>query len=283
MAKAKWDDNLSGMQRDIYKALEQKFKEFGLQTLVPQIKEYIVQGYSADTISTLLQETKEYRERFKGNEVRRKAGRPVLSPADYIGMEDQFKSMFRNALIPKDLFDTNDELAKYIGKSISVNEMQDRVNLARASVRSDDPLIRDTYKAWYAMGLNEGDAIAAMLDPGKGLAEAERKARAVQFGGAATRQGVGLSQARAEELANMGVDPSSAQQGFGQVADIQRNAGTLASRYGMEYGGQADAEDAVFLNDASATNRIKKLGQRESAEFGGRGVGDSRSLGRSSY
>lgn len=280
---AKWDDQLSGMQRDIYKALEGRFNEWGLGSLVPKIKEYIVQGYSGETITALLQDSAEYRARFKGNEDRKKKGLPVLSPADYLGMETQYKNLFRQYGLPKDMFDSNEDLTRYIAGDVSPNEMQDRLNLVRQAVRSDNPAIRDTYKKWYAAGLNEGDAMAAMLNPDKALPELERKARAAQFGGAATQQGLGLSQSRAEYLANMGADANGAQQGFGQVADIQRNAGTLASRYGMQYGGQEDAENAVFLNDAAATQRIRKLGEREAAEFGGRGVGDSRSLGRGSY
>ena len=278
-----WDDNLSGFQRDIYKALEQKFKEFGLASLVPQIKEYIVQGYSGETISILLQESKEYRERFKGNEDRKKRGLPVLSPADYLGLEREYKNLFRQYGLPKDMFDSNQDLTKYIAGDVSPNEMQDRLNLVRQAIRSDNPAIRDTYKKWYAAGLNEGDAMAAILNPDKALPELEKKARAAALGGAATQQGLSTDRARAEELAGLGVSAEDAMRGYGQVADIQRNAGTLASRYGMEYQGQRDAEDAVFLNNAAAAQRIKKLGQREAAEFGGRGVGDSRSLGRGSY
>lgn len=280
---AKWDDNLSGAQRDIYKALEGRFNEWGLGSLVPKIKEYIVQGYSGETITALLQDSAEYRARFKGNEERKKKGLPVLTPAEYLGMETEFKTLFRQYGLPKDMFDSNEDLTKYISNNVSRNEMQDRLNLVRQAVRSDNPAIRDTYRKWYAAGLNEGDAMAAMLNPDKALPELERKARAAAFGGAATQQGLGLDRARAEELANMGADPGSALAGYGQVADIQRNAGTLASRYGMDYQGQRDAEDAVFLNNAAASQRIKKLGEREAAEFGGRGVGDSRSLGGRSY
>lgn len=277
--------NLSGVQRDAFEALRSLFASYGLESLTDNIKNYVIQGYSADTIQILLQDSKEYKERFAANEARRKKGFRVLSPAEYIETEKAYERMLFNAGLPKGFYDSKDDYRKFLENDASPVELEQRIAVAKAAVQSDNPYIRDTYKAWYAAGLSEGDAIAAVLDPvmGGGLAEKKMRATVAALGGAAQQQGVGTSFARAEQLANLGVSAESAQQGFGQVAQIQRNAGNIASRYGLEYNGQADAENAVFLNDASAANRIKKLGQRESAEFGGRGVGDSRSLGNRNY
>jgi hypothetical protein len=279
---------MTGAQRNAFELLNSTLRTAGftgddLKQLSAQVQDYLIQGYENATISVLLMESEPYKRRFKGNEERKKKGLPVLSPADYIGIETEFKNMFRQYGLPKDMFDSNEDLTKYISANVSADEMQDRLNIARSSVRSDDPAVRDTYRKWYAAGLNEGDALAAVLNPDKALPELERKARAAMFGGAASSQGLGLDQSRAEALANMGVNAENARQGFGQVADLQRNAGSIAGRYGLDYQGQEDAENAVFLNDAAATNRIKKLGQREAAEFGSRGAGDSRSISRGSY
>jgi hypothetical protein len=277
------DNPLSGAQRDAFLALENLFKSYGLESLVDNIKQYVIQGYSADTIQILLTESKEYKERFAANEARRKAGLRVLSPAEYIQTENQYQNMMRAYGLPRGFYDSRDDFRKFLENDVAPAELEQRVQAARATVLSDDEMTRQTYKNWYAAGLNEGDAIAAILDPNRALPEIEKKARAAALGSAASRQGVGTTASRAEELAGLGVSAEDAMRGYGQVADIQRNAGTVASRYGMEYQGQRDAEDAVFLNNAAAAQRIKKLGQREAAEFGGRGVGDSRSLGRGSY
>lgn len=277
-----WDDNLSGENRDIYAALSGLFASYGLGSFSTKIKDYLIQGYSQDTIAILLQETPEYKERFKALELRRKAGLPSITPGDYIRLENEYKNIFRQNGIPDSVFDTQDELDTYIANDVSVAEMTDRVNLARQSIMSDNPLVRSTYQAWYAAGLNEGDAIAMVLAPDKALPELQRKARAAALGAAATQQGVGVAQTRAEELANLGVGVEQAMQGFGQVAEIDRTAGNLASRYKLDYS-RADAENATFLDNSDAKNKIRKLGQRESAEFAGRGIGDSRSLGKGSY
>lgn len=274
---------LHGKDRDAVVALTNLFESYGLGTLAPQIVDYVKAGYGPDVVTTLLTESKEYKARFKANEARRKAGLRVLSPAEYIQTENAYKSTMRNYGLPKGFYDQQSDFEKFLAGDVSPQELEQRVQGARATVLSDDPMVRDTYKAWYASGLNEGDAIAALLDPNRALPDIEKKANAAKLGAASNRQGVGIDKVRAQELINMGVNADNAQAQFGQVAQINQNAGHLAQRYGLEYNGQLDAENAVFLNDAAATQRIKKLGSRETAEFGGRGVGDSRSLGNQSY
>jgi hypothetical protein len=282
-------DGLKGANRDAFLAMREFFKDAGfneqdISSLSSAITEYLQQGYSQDTIALLLNETDAYRRRFGAvNEQRKQRGLSVLKPGEIVQLENTYRTMFRQYGLPAGMFDSNEDFVKYIGGDVSPQEMQSRLDIARATVISDDPIIRDTYRAWYAAGLNEGDALAAVLNPERALPEIERKARSAMLGGAANRQGVSVTQARAEELAAMGVDPNSAQQGFGKVADIQRNAGAIANRYGLAYEGQRDAEDAVFLNDAQSIERLRRLGQREAAEFGGRGIGDSRSLGSRNY
>ncbi len=276
-------DALSGAQKDAFVALESLFNSYGLGSLTDNIKNYVIQGYSADTIQILLTESKEYQERFAANKERKKKGLRVLSPAEYVQTENQYRNMFRAYGLPTGFYDQQSDYEKFLENDVAPTELENRVQMARSTVLSDDELTRATYKNWYASGLSEGDAIAAILDPNRALPDIEKKAKAAALGASANRQGLSSTATRAEELAGLGVTADQAMKGYGTVADLQRNAGSIAGRYGLDYQGQEDAENAVFLNDAAATNRIKKLGQREAAEFGSRGAGDSRSLGRGSY
>ncbi len=277
------NSDLTGANRDAFRAITDLFKQYGLESLAPRVKEYLIAGYSQDTIPIMLQETTEYRERFKGNEERRKKGLPVLSPGEYVQLETTYKTLFRQYGLPAQMFDSNDDLTSYITGDVSPSEMTDRLNMARAAVTADNPYVRDAYRAWYATGLSEGDAIAAVLDPDRALPEIERKVASATLAGAASQQSLTLTRERAEELASMGADTRNAVAAFGQVADVNRNADSIARRYGMDYAGQRDAEDAVLLSDSEAQRKIRKLGQREAGEFGGRGVADSRSFGNRSY
>lgn len=282
-------DGLKGANRDAFLAMREFFRDAGfaeqdIASLSTSVTDYLQQGYSADTIGMLLNDTDAYRRRFGVvNDQRKAKGLPVLKPGEIVGLERSYKTLFRQYGLPAGMFDSNEDFVKYIAGDVAPQEMQSRLDIARATVTADDPVVRETYQSWYAAGLNEGDALAAVLDPDRALPEIERKARSAALGGAATRQGVGVTQARAEELAAMGLDSARAGQGFGQVAQIQARAGALAGRYGLDYEGQEDAEDAVFFGDAQASERIRKLGEREAAEFGGRGFGDSRSLGGRNY
>src|SRR5882757_3766747 len=86
-----YENLLKGTERDAYLAINSLFKNYGLESLAPKIYDYVKNGYSADTISVLLQDTKEYKDRFSANEARKKAGLPVLSPAEYLSAESSYR------------------------------------------------------------------------------------------------------------------------------------------------------------------------------------------------
>src|SRR6478752_6861900 len=88
-----YDKLLSGTERDAYAAISALFKSYGLESLAGKVYDYVKNGYSADTVSILLQDTKEYKERFAGNELRKKAGLPVLSAGEYLATEASYRQI----------------------------------------------------------------------------------------------------------------------------------------------------------------------------------------------
>src|SRR6266436_241191 len=97
---ARFQAALKGANRDAFVALNSLFSGYGLASLAPKIFSFIQNGYSADTITLLLQQTPEYKQRFIGNEARTRAGLSVLSPADYIHTEDAYKQVMISAGLP---------------------------------------------------------------------------------------------------------------------------------------------------------------------------------------
>ncbi len=83
----------------------QMFNNYGLGTLAPKITEYVQQGFSPDTVTLKLQETPEYKQRFIGNENRKKAGLQPLTPAEYISAEASYKKVMRDAQLPAGFYD----------------------------------------------------------------------------------------------------------------------------------------------------------------------------------
>lgn len=265
--------------------LQATFDSYGLSSLVPDIKNYLTQGYNTDTINLLLQQTSAYQQRFAGNTLRAKNGLAVLSPADYLSMESSYNDAFRQYLGSNaSLFNSTQQLAQYIGNDVSASEMQQRLQVAHEAVTADNPQTQAIYQAWYGQGLTQQDAIAAVLDPEASMPTLQRKANAAMLGSAAVQSGLGLTQGRAEQLSDLGADVNSAVSDFGKVAAVQANAGTLASRYGLQYGGQQTAENAVFFNDAQAQLEIGRLGNAEQSSFAAQGnQGNGKTLARQNY
>lgn len=271
------NDSFSGADKDAFAALDKIFEQYGLKTLSPKIKQYIQEGYSADTISLMLTDSAEYKQRFAANEERKKKGLRVLSPAEYISTENSYRRVLASYGLPPGMYDQQSDYQKFLSNDVSPAELQGRVDIAHKAVMSDNPAVRDTYMSWYAQGLSTGDAIAAVLDPEKALPLLERKARSAAIGAAAKQQGLSTSMAGAERLDGLGVTADQAQQGYSKVANVLPDTQALARRYGGDYT-QADAENETFLGDATATQKRRRLNQSETAAFSGGAKADTRSF-----
>lgn len=249
------------------------FKNYGLETLAPKIKEFVQQGFSPDTVTLKLQETPEYQQRFVGNAARIKAGLPVLSPKEYLATEDAYRQIMRTTGLPKGFYDSTDDFSKFIESDVSPTELKQRVDLAQTAIDNADPYYTRTLQEMY--GLSNGDMIAQVLDPQRALPFITKQAQAVQFGAAAVRQGLQVAKPVAEQYAGMGVTQQQAEQGFQAIAQILPTAEKLGQIYGQNYN-QDQALSEVFGGpmSAEAIQRRKRLSEMEQSSFAGQaGVG----------
>jgi hypothetical protein len=249
------------------------FRNYGLETLAPKIKDFVQQGYSADTVTLKLQETPEYQQRFVGNAARLKAGLSVLSPKEYLATEDAYRQIMRTTGLPKGFYDSPDDFSKFIESDVSPTELKQRVDLAQTAIDNADPYYTRSLQEMY--GLSNGDMIAQVLDPQRALPFITKQAQAVQFGAAAVRQGLQIAKPVAEQYAGMGVTQQQAEQGFQAVAQILPTAEKLGQIYGQNYN-QEQALSEVFGGpmSAEAIQRRKRLSEMEQSAFAGQsGVG----------
>ena len=266
---ADWTASLSGAQRDAAQAVLSLFGSYGLGSLAPKIVEFVQQGYAAETVSLLLQDTVEYKKRFAGNAARIKKGLPALSPAEYLAVEKSYRQIMSTAGLPVGFYDQPDDFQKMIEADLAPQEVQNRVQAAADLVNNAPPEAMAAWRSWYTTG----DAIAYALDPERASSAIDRAYKAAQIGGQATRQGVDVSRAFAEELAKAGVNQDAASQGFAAVAMERDNAAKLASLEG-ETLTTTDLARETFLNDSSVAQKRDKLASRERGRFGGSsGVG----------
>jgi len=261
--------------------LQDLFDQYGLGALAPRITELKQEGLSNEVVKIKLKETPEYKQRFSANETRRKAGLPVLDPAEYLATESAYRQIMRDSGLPEGFYDNQDDFSNFLGKDISPSELKSRVDIAALNVTNADPYFTKSLQDMY--GLSSGDMIAYALDPQKSLPFITRQVQATQFGAEAARQGIKVAKPIAETYANLGVNQQQARQGFEQVAQILPEAQRLSQiTAGAQPFGLEETTSAVFGGEQSADykKRLQRLSDIEQSRFAGQSGVSRGSLGR---
>jgi len=258
-------DILAPERKSIMDILTARFAQFGLSSLVPKIKELAISGATENTITFALQETDEYKTRFKANQIRLEKNLKVLSPAEYITVEDSYRQVLRAYGLKQ--FDTDDYVSQFIANDVSPTELSNRVVTAVQRVQNADPAVSRTLRDYYGVG--QADLVAYVLDPEQQFQKIQRQVSAAEIGTAARVQGLETGVNVAEQLAAQGVTQAEAQKGYATIADILPGAKKLSDIYGTTLDGydQSTAEQEVFNQLASAQRARKKLSEREVAAF----------------
>lgn len=260
-----YDKLLTGENRDAFMALNSLFQQYGLGSLAGKIYEYVKNGYGADTISILLQDTPEYKKRFAANEARIKAGLSVLSPAEYIATENSYRQIMRQSGLPEGFYDSNDDFTNFITNDMSPTELQGRVDLATQATALANPAYKAALKQ---MGLSDGELSAYFLDADRALPLLQKAAATAAIGAEALQRGMAFDQQYAAELATAGVSRDQAAQGYAKIADEFSDLGTLAQVYGGGWT-QRMAEEDVFVGGTGASQQRERLIGRERGAFSG--------------
>lgn len=238
-------------------------KQWGLESLAQVVYDFLIEGYTQDQISILIQDSEPYKKRFAGNEARRRAGLPALDPAAYLAVEGSYRQIMSTAGLPVGFYDQPDDFAAWIGADVSPQEIQSRVGLAVDAAQTVDSGTRQAFMDWYGVGENE--LAAFFLDRERALPAIERIARGVQLGGGLIREGLNIDRDRAEFLAGY-LGDGQAVDAAGAIAEATRAGTRLGSIYGQDYG-QADAENEVVLGSEEAKRKRRGLAAMEVGTF----------------
>jgi hypothetical protein len=263
--------------------IKTEFEKYGLGSLVDSIKGLIQDNLSPAEMTLALQNTDAYKTRFSANAERIKNGLSALTPAEYVGLEDQYQNVMRNYGLPATYW-TKDATGKQAGfdallsGDVSATELEDRVMTAQERVLNANPEVSKALKQFYGDTITDGDILAYALDPSKALTDIKRKVTAAEIGGAAMQAGLNQGTtpemyksyaARAAELAAAGVTQTEAQQNYGTIAQLAQRGSQLADIYGQGPYGQAQAESELFniQGQTQAAAQRKKLTGLEKAAF----------------
>lgn len=260
-------------QRNAIEGLNVLMESYGLGDLSQTLTKFIQQGYDANSIQLLIQQTPEWKQRFAGNEIRLKSGMAVLDPGTYLDLERQYQNVLNAYGVPQGMFGRSD-FANWIGKDVSPSEISGRAQLAAQAVYSSDPYFRAALSQFH--GVDVGHLTAYYLDQSRALPFLQQQSSAAQIGAAALRNHLGLDENTAMTLASMGVSADQAQSGYSQIAKQLPRLQELAQTQGRSPFTQGEAEQATLFGNATAQRYQQQIINTEQAKFSGSGgVGTS--------
>jgi len=262
--------------------VNEMLKPFGLEALAPVLKGFIVQGYTGDNLTYMLQDTPEYKRRFSGNEARGKAGLPVLAPAEYLATERSYRQIMESAGLPLGFYDSPDDFSSWIGNDVAPQEVKTRVDLAVDAKNRMDDGYKTAMKDFY--GIGDGELEAYFLDQKRAEPLLQKQAKALKIGQAAERNALKLDRAEAERL-TASTQAENADLLVGQAAYNWQTGQNLKDVYGVDYT-KEDAVNEAFFGTASSRRKRQQLAEMEKATFsagGGAGKGALESTSPGAY
>ena len=238
-------------------------ESYGLGNLVDQAWEMLIEMDSpdADPVARQLRRTEEFQERFKGMQLRSENGHAAISPAEYVALERAYKQTMMAAGLPRNFYDSSDDLAEFIGNDVAQAEFTQRVSLAAEAARSVAPNLKTQLQSMYGVGIdNDGELVAYFLDPDRAVDVIEQRLQLEAAGLSAAALGTmgsGLTRETAERLADMNVQGREITQRFaGQRALTQRLLGEDAAMTTDEFAA------ASFGLDSESTTELAQLRQQ---------------------
>ena len=267
-------------RRSAFAILEKEFKDNGLDTLIPEIKRFMTEGYGAEEASLMLPETQAYKTRFAGNEGRKALGLPVYTPGQYITAEQTYRDLFNQYNLGE--LANQETYNSLIGGAVSIDEAKARVDNVFSRIdKAPDEL--KTQLSTYLNAYGVGDptkqrsqiALALMKGP-QGINELETSLRKANIRTGAALSNINVAEENIsqleKQLSTSGLSTEQignlSREAYANIAEVQPTVTKLSEIYGDQTPGLArELEQEAFFGLAS--QRRKKLQEREKATFGG--------------
>lgn len=264
-----------------FKILTDFFASMGIQSnaeLAQLIQDAMTAGYGPEKIELImpdLQKTTAFKARFPGFAQRVSNGYNALSLGEYLSLENQYHRILQESGLPAGFYDDPSDFGQWIANDVSPQEITTRIQIATDAAQKIDPTARNLMAQFY--GLGTGDIAAYFLDQGRALPVIQRQYQAANIAAYAAKAGFQVADIkRYERLADSGLSPEQAAQGYGTVKSLSDTVGQTASIYGESFT-QQDAEEDVFFNNSWKRQQIMA---KEASTFSGRSAGSTGSAQR---
>jgi hypothetical protein len=280
-------------RRSAYAILEKEFTDNNLTSLLPEIKKFMTEGYSPEEASLLLPETPAYKTRFIGNEGRKKLGLPFYNPAQYLTAEQTYRDLFNQYSLGE--LANQETYSALIGGAVSIDEAKARVDNVFTKI-DNAPDVLKTQLSNYFGGYGVGDPtkqrsqIALALMKGtEGISQLDTNLRKAQIRTGAAMSNVNVAEENVSQLekqlttAGMSTEQigNLAKEAYANIAEVQPTTEKLAQIYGEDTSMLSNElqQEAFF---GLASQRRKKLQEREKSTFSGQAGTSTASLSRQS-
>ena len=208
--------------------------------------------------------TQTYKNRFAGNAARVAKGLPELTPAAYLQYEEAYRQKLRSSGMPIGFYDSQQDLARFIGNDTDPDELKQRIDLGYKAVKDADPQIVAEMKRLYMV--DDASLAAFFIDPEKSKDIVLRQAEAAQIAAEAQKQAdMRLSAQEAEALSLQGITTTQARQGFGSLGTARELFDTTMP--GEEQITREEQISGVLGTNAAAAQRIAKRQRQRKATF----------------
>ena len=255
--------------------LKREFAKNGLESIVEEAKNAILNEDSDAGRTLALRSSKGYQTRFAANAQRIANGFTAIDEGTYLALEDAYQSILQNYGMPEKYYERG-ELGKQqyfddaIAKNIDPTTFAERVMEGQKVVNANKTTF-DAAKKFFPT-LTDGDFLDYVLNPKNAIEDIKRKVTAAEIGGAQIGAGLQATAFGAEELAQGGVTGQQYQRSATDIAQASLRGGQLAGIYGQDPYTQQMAEQ-VQLNipgSVDALKQTKKIAGLETAAFGAR-------------
>jgi hypothetical protein len=280
-------------RRSAFAILEKEFKDNGLDSLVPDIKKFMTEGYSSEEASLMLPDTTAYKARFVGNEGRKKLGLQVYNPAQYLAAEQTYRDLFSQYNLGE--LANAETYNALIGGAVSLDEAKARVDNVFTKIDNAPDALKAQLGNYFG-GYGVGDpnkqrsqiALALMKGP-EGISQLDTNLRKAQIRTGAAMSNVNVAEENVSQLekqlttAGMSTEQigNLAKEAYANIAEVQPTTEKLAQIYGEDTSNLSNElqQEAFF---GLASQRRKKLQEREKSTFSGQAGTTTASLAQKS-